>query len=199
MRHILLTIAGLAIGTATFAQLEIRPLVGVNWQNLTDAPALSDWKSETGYQFGVGLMLGSQVYFQPGVQYMSTNTQLTTTVLGNTFESSLNTGYLRIPIQLGFRLVHPDQQPVVNPRIFGNFAANFATTATFNESGLGDVTMGTANFGVGAGIGLDVSIFFLEAGYDVGLNPVFDDDRFELDAKANILYVQAGVRLTFAR
>lgn len=198
MRHTLLALA-LATGTAATAQLEIRPLVGINWQNLTEAPALGDWRGEAGYQFGVSLMLGSQVYFQPGVQYMSTNTQLTTTILNNTFESTLNTGYLRVPLQLGVRLVHPDQQPVVNPRLFANFAANFATTATFNESGLGDVTMGTANFGVGGGIGLDIAIFFIEAGYDVGLVPVFDDDRFDLDAKANIFYMNAGVRLRFAR
>ncbi len=199
MRHTFAILVTLAGAMNASAQLEIRPHLGINYQNFTSPPPLSDWKGEAGFQGGVSFMLGSQVYFQPGVQYMSTNTELSTTILGQTFSATLNAGYLRIPLHLGFRFVHPEDEPTINPRVFAGFAASFPMSATFDESGLGDVEMGTGNFAVGGGAGLDISIFFIEAGYFVGLNPVFDDDRFDTDAKANLLTIEAGVRLKFAK
>ncbi|MBX2980224.1 MAG: PorT family protein [Flavobacteriales bacterium] len=197
----LLTVTILAVLTSTVqAQLEIRPYVGMNQQNLTAPPPLSSWKSATGYQFGADLVLGGRMFMSAGAQYMATSTVLNTTLTTqNTAEGTLNTGLLRIPLRLGLRLMDPSEQPLVNLRPFVGFAAGFPLSSSFDQDGVNNVELGTGQFHVTLGAGMDISIFFIDLGYDMGLNPVFDDNSFAVDSKSNILQVNAGLRLKFAR
>lgn len=199
MMRTLATASSALAFASVFAQLEIRPHVGLNFQNLTDPPPLSSFKSDAGYHFGASLMLGSRVYMQAGAQYMATNTLFESSLLGQSFSATINSGNLRIPVQLGYRLVHPEDEPTVNMRLFAGFAGNFPLSVTVNETGGSQINAGTGHFAVGGGVGLDILIFFLDVGYDVGLNPVFDTNSFITDPRANLLHVSAGVRLKFAR
>lgn len=200
MRPILTLLAAITVASAAHAQLEIRPYAGLNQQNLTAPPPLSSWKSGAGYQFGADLMLGGRVYMSAGAQYMATNTVLNTTLSNqSTVEGTLNTGLLRIPLRLGFRLMDPGERPLFNLRPFAGFAAGFPLSSSFDQDGVNNVELGTGQFHVTLGAGLDISIFFIDLGYDMGLNPVFDDNSFAVDSKSNILQVNAGLRLKLAR
>ncbi len=195
----LITIALLAgIAHSGSAQMEFRPHVGTNIQNLTESPDGSEWSGNPGFQAGMHVMLGRKFFVQPGFQYVSSKSDLSYSTAGGTSAYTLSTSSLRIPVVAGLRFSDPSDEPFLNLRVFGGLAMNFPLDATFNEDGVEDVELGSANFALTAGAGLDISIFFIEAGYDVGMTNVFDDEDFKVDAKQNQFQVNAGVRLKFA-
>ncbi len=200
MRNILSTLFAFGLVTIASAQFEIRPHVGTNFQNLTKSEDGTEWKGNPGFQVGVNLMIGNQFFLQPGIQYVSSKSELTFVAAGSTSSSAtLTTSALRVPAVIGYRFVDPSDEPLLNLRIFGGALANFPLNATFNEDGLEDVDVGSANYGLTAGAGLDISIFFVEAGYDIGLSNVFDDKDVTVDTKQNQFQVNAGLRLKMAQ
>ncbi len=193
-------LVALALGSATLAtaQIELRPHIGANIQHLTESPDGTEWTGNPGLQIGMHLMIGSQFFVQPGIQYVSSKSDLVVVGTSNS-DYTLTTNSLRVPVVIGYRFSDPASEPLLNVRLFGGLAANFPLSASFNEDGLEDVDLGPANLAITAGAGLDISIFFIEAGYDVGVSNVFDDEDFEVDAKQNQFQVNAGVRLKFAK
>ena len=158
--------------------------------------------AELGHQLGgepfPQRVLAGKVHFSFGVQYVHSNTILSTTVLGEEMEVTFTTGSLRAPVRFGYRFVEPSESPVFNPRIFGGVAPSLPLSWSFDEEGYTDVEVGSAQIALTFGAGLDIKFFFIEAGYDVGLVPMFDDDSITTDPKANMLQVNAGFRLKLA-
>jgi hypothetical protein len=182
------------------AQLEIRPHAGFNIQNLTESVDGTEWKGTTGYQFGGHIMIGNQFFIQPGIQYVVSKSELSaTSASGPIATFTLTTGSLRVPAVIGYRFSDPSSEPFLNLRLFGGLAANFPLSSTFDEEGVEDVEVGPANFALTAGAGLDISIFFVDLGYDIGMSNIFNDEDFDVDTKQNQLQVSAGVRLKFAQ
>ncbi|MCW5897662.1 MAG: PorT family protein [Flavobacteriales bacterium] len=203
MRQTLTTIAALC-ATGAMAQLEIRPHVGMNLQNFTEAPTYSEWKSKAGFQVGGDLMFGSKVHFSAGLQYVLGNvgiTSTTTNINGEevTVEGTVSTGSLRVPLRFGYRFVDPEERPAFNFRLFGGLAASLPIVTEFDQDGVRDVKFNDTQLAITAGAGLDISVFFIDVSYDIGMTPVFDDERIDVDPKANMLQVNAGVRLKLAR
>ncbi len=199
-----LSLISLVVATGAMAQMEIRPHLGVNLQDLTETPAFSEWKSKAGVQLGADLMFGSQLYFAVGAQYVHSAVVITTTYeVPNendvTVEGTVTTGSLRVPLRVGYRFTDPEDEPVLNFRLFGGLAPSFPIITEFDQDGLQDIRFGSTQLALTAGLGLDISVFFLEAGYDLGLTSFFDDDRIDVDPKANMLQINAGLRLKLAR
>ncbi|HRH70251.1 MAG TPA: outer membrane beta-barrel protein [Flavobacteriales bacterium] len=199
MRSTITSLAFIAAATFSHAQIELRPHIGTNIQNLTESPDGTEWTGNPGFQAGLHVMIGNQFFVQPGIQYVSSKSDLTSTIGGTDASFTLSTGTLRVPAVVGYRFSDPSSEPTLNLRIFGGLGMNFPMNATFNEDGVEDVEVGSANFALTAGAGLDISIFFVEAGYDIGMTNVFDDEDFDVDAKQNQFQLNAGVRLKFAQ
>lgn len=197
MRTLLTSLFTFGLLTAAMAQFEIRPHVGTNLQDLTKSDDGTEWKGTPGFQVGVNLMIGNQFYIQPGIQYVVSKSELEFTA--GTGTATLTTSSLRVPVLVGYRFVDPSDEPLLNLRIFGGALANFPVNASFNEDGLEDVDVGSANYGLTAGAGIDISIFFVEAGYDIGLSNVFDDKDVTVDTKQNQFQLNAGLRLKLAQ
>jgi hypothetical protein len=199
MTRTTIVLFSMATAGLVHAQLEIRPLVGINYRNLTEPPQGSEWKTGSGYQFGGDLMFAGRVHFMAGLQYVHSNTALVTHVAGKgPVQSSFTTGSLRAPIRFGYRFIDPSESPAINPRFFGGAAVAVPLLGEFDDEGIDEVGLGDAQVSLTFGAGLDIKFLYIEAGYDVGLVPMFDDERITTDPKANMLQINAGIRLKLA-
>lgn len=196
------TFIALLIGFSAKAQLEIKPTVGINLSNVSTTPSGTKTSAKVGYQFGGSLMFGNRVYVSPGIYYFQQKTQY---VISNpdgstTAKTSDETiAGVKIPLLVGFKLIDPETDPVVNFRIFAGPSANFNTTNKFSDGVVNDQIKWKKNtWGAQVGAGLDASIFFVEAGYEFGLTSSYEGDSASenfKDTKHNTFVLNAGVRL----
>jgi hypothetical protein len=179
------------------AQLEIRPAAGLIWASFEDVADL-DFTTNTGYSLGADLLIGSRVYIQPGLHYEGK--RLTIDDVSGTYD--LNMNRFTIPVMLGYRFF-PMDNDWLNVRIFTGPTASFLLSVDDDESPLNidRDDFSNATFDWNAGLGLDLSIFFINAGYRFGLSDLFDEfDIGGTNVSAgsyNVFYANAGLRIRF--
>ncbi|MEZ4965455.1 MAG: porin family protein [Saprospiraceae bacterium] len=176
------------------AQVTLRPYVGINSHNLTEDFDDADWKSAVGYQVGIDLQIGGKFYIQPGVQLEFAKNKLDfTTPVGNV---DLKRTHLRIPVMLGVAL--GENSGNFSFRIFTGPNASILLDSNTDEIDLNNNSWKDAVFGWNVGAGLDLSIFFVDLGYQFGLSDVYDLKVVNgADAKDNVFYANAGLRVRF--
>lgn len=178
------------------AQLTIRPYVGINSNTLTeDIADFADWKTKIGYQLGADLQIGRRFYVQPGFQAEFARNKIESTIPGSE-DTEFKRTHLRVPVMVGYAF----------GKIDGNFAARLFTgpnasivlAAEVDDQDIKD-QLKNAVFGWNVGAGLDISILFIDLGYQIGLSNVFDDLGLDAEngSKGNAFYANAGVRLRF--
>jgi Outer membrane protein beta-barrel domain len=193
------TIGALFLPSLLLAQFELRPHAGLNVQNLNKAPETMEWTGLSGFQFGAHAVIGNSFYVQPGVQFAVTRTELSN--VGITlpdFAYELTSRSLRIPLLLGFRLADPENDPFLNLRIFLGPTAVMDLKTDWNEQNAPDFQLNDTQWKLGGGVGLDVWNFFFDASYDVGMNGMFREGFLDAKPKADMLSVNAGLRLRLA-
>ena len=185
-------------GTAAKAQIELRPKVGILWTSFEDVSNV-DFSAKTGYSFGADLMIGSRIYLQPGFHYEGSNLSVDTDM--ETFD--LNLQRFSIPLMIGYRFLEPETNEFLNFRLHTGPVASFLLNVDDNESQLdidGD-DFSTTTFDWNAGVGVDIFIFYLNAGYRFGLNNIFNDfnvGNLNVDSGTQgSWYVNAGLRIAF--
>lgn len=122
-----------------------------------------------------------------------------TTGWSPTQTNTLETTALRVPVVVGYRFSDPSDKPKLNFRLFGGMAANFPLSSAFVDYGRENTQVGKGSLAVIAGAGLDIGIFFMDLSYDFGITDVFDEQEFDLSAKSDLIQLNAGVRLKFAK
>lgn len=174
-----------------FAQVSLRPQAGFNSSNLTKDLERAEFSDQLGFQFGVDLQMGNKFYIQPGILWESNKNELKERIDDRTAE--LTVSRIRIPVMLGYRLIS-DEASTIDARIFTGPNASFTVSKNLDETSLlsKDDFKG-AIYGWNMGIGVDIAIFFVDAGYQFGLNEVFED--VASSARNNLAYVNAGLRL----
>ena len=174
-----------------FAQVSLRPQAGFNSSNLTKDLERAEFSDQLGFQFGVDLQMGNKFYIQPGIFWESNKNELKERIDDRTAE--LTVSRIRIPVMLGYRLIS-DEASTIDARIFTGPNASFTVSKNLDETSLlsKDDFKG-AIYGWNMGIGVDIAIFFVDAGYQFGLNEVFED--VASSARNNLAYVNAGLRL----
>jgi len=212
MKKISLTLFAIVLAFATsYGQhFDIRAYGGANVLQLTSDEGTSlidgvihDRKvsGRPGAQFGAALTFGSRFYVQPGLQY----TILTSEVINENTktkdvlkdEATINT--ISVPLKVGFRLINPEVENLFNARIFGGFDGSHVRSVDHsNKSNKTDDIEADdfTNLIVSAdfGMGLDIFIFYVDLGYQLGLTPVYTGGD---QAKANAFYSNIGLRLSF--
>ncbi len=176
--------------SVAFGQLSLKPFVGINFPSLTKEISSFDFEGNVGYQFGADLLIGGNFFIQPGVNFESSS--LTVQDVGDLDVSRLN-----IPVLIGFRLFEPEDSRGFGFRIFAgpNFAINLNEDLDDAFGSIDKDDIKGSKISALAGLGIDISILFVDAGYKFGLTDVFEGDN--IDAKKNIFYVNAGIRLGF--
>ena len=195
------TFVALLIGFSAKAQLEIKPTVGINLSNVSTSPNGTKTKAKAGYQFGGSIMFGNRVYLSPGIYYFQ---QVTQYVISNpdgsttAITSDDKVAGVKIPILLGFKIIDPETDPLINFRVFAGPSANFNTKTKFS-SGFGSdpIKWKKNTWGAQVGAGIDISVFFIEAGYEFGLSSSYEGDSASQnfkDIKHNTFVLNLGAR-----
>lgn len=196
-------LVAIAFGSATsaIAQIELRPHIGANTQDITRNPDGKEWQGKAGFTIGAHVLFGSEFFLQPGVQYVESRVQLTraTTVLSPTATNTLQTTALLVPVVVGLWFSDPSKKPLLDFRMFGGIVGNFPLSSSFVDYGREDTQVGKTSLALKAGAGLDMGKFFLDLSWDAGITDVFNEQEFDLSAKSVLIQFNAGMRLKFAK
>lgn len=199
MRHLLLLFL-ITFSSTLFAQVEIRPFLGMNFSDVTKSPDGRSSQAKIGYQIGGSVMVGNKFHLNPGISYFSRSTEFSST--DNVNVDQTIEGVL-IPLLVGYRLVDPTTEPFLNVRIFGGPALVFLTTTELDDNQLNEqVNWNDNQWGAQLGAGVDVSIFFVDLTYEFGLTDNLSSAEGLgdiTDIRQNTFIVNGGVRLSFSR
>jgi hypothetical protein len=212
MKKISLTLFAIVLAFATsYGQhFDIRAYGGFNVLQLTSDEGTSlidgvihDRKvsGRPGTQFGAALTFGSRFYVQPGFQYAILTSEVINenTVTEDVLKDEATINTISVPLKVGFRLINPEDENLFNVRIFGGFdGSHILSVDHSNKSNKTDDIEADdfTNLIVSAdfGMGLDIFIFYVDLGYQLGLTPVYTGGD---QAKANAFYSNIGLRLSF--
>ena len=177
---------------AVDAQFSLKPTVGVNVSSATKDPNSGKAKGKVGYQFGASAVWGRKFYIEPAVYFQQINVEYTSST-----DEELNfdkkTKGIRVPIQAGFNVLG-SRASDVNIHIFGGASGYFVTGVDGVPED--DIDIESPQWGVLAGAGVDLWLFFLDIKYEWSLTDITSVTQFDI-GKTHAFYVNAGVRFRF--
>jgi hypothetical protein len=212
MKKISLTLFAIVLAFATsYGQhFDIRAYGGFNVLQLTSDEGTSlidgvihDRKvsGRPGTQFGAALTFGSRFYVQPGFQYAILTSEVINenTVTEDVLKDEATINTISVPLKVGFRLINPEDENLFNVRIFGGFDGSHILSVDHSNKSNKTADIEADDFtnlivSADFGMGLDIFIFYVDLGYQLGLTPVYTGGD---QAKANAFYSNIGLRLSF--
>ncbi len=190
----------MAITSIATAQFEIRPFIGANFSNITESPDGLDTKAKVGGQLGASLLIGNKFHLMPGIAMFSRSTEYSDV---NDITIDQKASGIIIPILVGYRFIDPSNEPFLNVRLWTGPSLMFLTKTEFDDELVDEsVDWNSSQWGYQLGAGVDISIFFVDLGYEIGLSNTGEskDPISSLtDIKSNTFYLNLGVRLVFAK
>lgn len=190
MRYILslLIFIGLTVFQSN-AQVTLKPGVGVNFMDFSKSPTTGEYKSQTGYQIGGSVAFGQKFYVEPGFFYGKKSVKYQSGTTGIS-DADYKLNGIRIPVAVGFPILNKNKG-LLGVRALGGFSAFILTD--IENFDMDDFNKAT--WGVFAGAGLDISMFFLDIQYEWSLSEVSDDLSAVDVGKSRSLFLTAGVRI----
>jgi hypothetical protein len=188
MKKIATIIILLATVGSAFSQSAIKPGIGVNFTSISGTG--DDVSGKMGWQVGGSVEFGEKLYFEPGIFYMTENAEATTVDNGvNTFTDAKFSG-LRIPLAVGLNVLG-NTESAFGLRVFGGGSAFLLTSVS---DGLNKNDFSSPEWGVFAGVGLDLALFYLDWSYQWSVTNV-QKDVTDIDfGKTNGIFLTAGLR-----
>lgn len=191
MSRFILTLSFLLfLAKASFAQVSFRPQAGVNFAQLSYKSVHGAIQGKSGFHFGADLQIGSPFFVQPGLNFYSTNFEI------EGFKE-ISVDELTVPIMLGFKLFSGKKRSPWGVRVFGGpefaYVVNKKIDAVFTDIKKEDIE----NFQVAGllGAGFDLSIFFIDLGYKIGLSDYIKTDK--ASTSVDYFYTNVGLRIGF--
>lgn len=179
----------LCLAVNSYAQLEIKPAIGINATSFSENPENGQASANVGWQLGGTVTFGEKFYGEGGIFWTYKSTELAendTTVTFNTEISGI-----RIPAMIGYHLIGTGSG-TLGLRAFGGASVFIVTQVNALELTKDDFNK--ASWGVFLGAGLDFSIVFVDVKYEWSLTEVSSVTSFNV-GKSNSLFVNAGVRV----
>lgn len=183
----------MAIAMAS-AQLEIKPAIGLNFSRLSSDPESFSQSARAGFQLGGSLQFGKKLYFEPGIFWVSTGSELVHADDAN-LSYNLDVSSIRIPAFVGYQIIGGDEENIFGLRVFGGPTGTWVTKVSANDTKLDKEDFSNFLWGLDVGAGIDVWLLFLDVGYEWGLNQVFKEDPSE--AKLHAFWFNLGARFRF--
>lgn len=153
-----------------------------------------------GYEFGAGVTFGKKFYVQPSLKYTSFSLESVNISTENDtkYEDLTAVNSFSIPLKVGFRMINPEVEDLFNIRIFGGLDGQHVLSVNHTEKSgkVDDISKDDFNSLIihgDLGMGIDLSIFYLDLGYQIGITPVYTTG--ENHATANTFYANLGLRL----
>ena len=210
MRKSYLTILAIVCGMSYgFAQnLDVRLYGGMNVLQLTSDQGTSlidgtlhhkTVSGRPGYQFGAAITFGERFYVQPGIQFTTISTKVVNqdNVTGTELTDETKVKLFSVPLRFGVRLIDPEVEDVFNIRLFAGIEGHHVVGVdhTTKSGKIDDIDKDDfSNLIINGDFGMGIDFFFLfvEAGYQLGLSPVYSGGDL---AKANSFYGNLGLRI----
>ncbi|MFC3878891.1 outer membrane beta-barrel protein [Algoriphagus namhaensis] len=188
MKKFLLSLAVIAfVGSQAFAQTQVKPGVGVNTTNITGDGL--DATGQFGWQIGASVAFGEKLYFEPGLFYQTNSFEVQP--VGNMPVTDARYNGIRIPVAVGLDVLG-NADSFAGLRVFGGGSALLVTGT--NSDFLDKDMVESPQWGVFAGVGLDIALFYLDWTYQWSLSNVQTDiDQIDLGKTRGIFWT-AGLR-----
>ena len=190
-RFVAVLVLGLVVAGQACAQAELKPAIGITFSEMSKNPTNGEVTGQVGWQIGGSILAGQKFYIEGGVFYATKNTAFTESRSKLEFTNDING--LRIPVALGFHLIGA-QKDQFSLRIFGGGSAFIVTSVSIPGASKDDFTSPT--WGVFAGAGLDILIFFVDVQYEWSLSDVSSLNTVDI-GKGRAFFANAGIRLAF--
>lgn len=184
-------LAGLATPAAARAQtFELIAQLGVSLGSYSGDNVESS--TQVGADGGVKARFGSAFYVDGGIFWGARGGEITTPSVTDDFAYS----GVRVPLTAGVRLIRAD---AFDLRGFFGAALDLPSSVSDNDLGLTDEDVASSIWSGRVGLGLDVLILAIDAGYEFGFSDVFADTASpELAGiKRNAWFLEAGLRFGF--
>ena len=167
----------------------IKPAIGVNFMDFSKDPTTGEVKSQVGYQVGGTVMFGKKKwYFEPGIFFVHRSSEYTDNS-SSVDDMEFNIQGIRFPLGVGVNIFQSKSS--INVRATGG-ASVFLLTK-IKDLDLDDFNK--AQWGLFAGAGVDISMFFLDIKYEWSLTNLQSDiDDIDI-GKSRSLFIDAGIRI----
>jgi hypothetical protein len=172
-----------------YAQLEIKPAIGINATGFSEDPENGQASANVGWQLGGTVAFGEKFYGEGGIFWTYKSTEFEENDTTFTFNTEISG--IRIPAMIGYHLIGKGTGSL-GLRAFGGASVFIVTKVDALELTKDDFNK--ASWGVFLGAGLDFSILFLDVKYEWSLTDVSSVTSFDV-GKSKSLFVNAGVRL----
>jgi hypothetical protein len=186
----MLLLGTLLMASTSYSQAVFKPAIGMNFTDFSQSQN-GEARAKVGYQIGGSFLFGRQVYLEPGLFFMGKSTEFTQ--MGDVVTFQYKMQGFRVPVSVGVNLSGKENAPV-NVRLFGGGSAFFVTSTSGD---LDKSQVNTTHWGLHAGAGLDLYLFFLDASYEWSLTDVQKTNtvtQFDV-GKSRSLYLNAGLRI----
>jgi hypothetical protein len=188
MKKLSIFLLSLVFSSAVYGQASFKPGIGLNFTSITGNG--DQVSGKMGWQIGGSVELGKKIYFEPSIFYMTENTETTTVNGGAQTLSDANFKGLRIPVALGLEVLG-NTESAFGLRVFGGGSAFILTGVS---DGLNKSDFNSPEWGVFAGVGADIAIFFIDASYQWSVTNVQSNVSAIDFGKTNGFFLTAGLR-----
>lgn len=202
MKKFAFIVALLFAGNLVFGQFSIGPKIGYNTSKLTTDLSEIDSEMKNSFNFGVFVRLGSKIYVQPEVNWLTRGGVFKKPEIGDVkpINQEIEMKTIEIPVLLGFRLINLG---VGNVRVMAGPSASIITDKTISTSDpdnftnpIEDADLEDLVWGFNIGAGIDVMMFTLDVRYQLGLNEVITTAKdFNFNSKNNVFAVSLGWKI----
>jgi hypothetical protein len=189
-----------AFSLISTAQITVKPGGGFHYLTLTRSTENWDRFGDIGYQLGGTVTIGRLFYFEPGIFWMS-NTCEFSQIDGEDGFGPIRMNHrmdiLRVPLLAGYSF-WDSQGTALDIKLLAGPAINFVLGADNSKPYTSaPVTSDYKTIFWGGDIGISLAYWwlFLDAGFEFGLSKVYKTPEKFGSAKANIFYLNLGVRL----
>lgn len=204
-KNILLLLFTLLTGSV-FSQFSFGPKIGYNSTKLSlDRSDISS-ELKNNFQFGLFLRIGTKIYVQPEVNWVSQGSIFKTSEdfsFSSKFEQEVKLNTIQVPFMVGAKVI---DLKMFNLRIFGGPTASFITKVKIDNklaTGIEPITAADLedliwSFQVGAGF--DITKLTFDIRYNFGINNVMktveiDGGPVEFSSKTNGFNVTIGWKM----
>lgn len=163
-------------------------VINVNSMNFTSSNGF-------GASFGAGAQFGRRVFFETGLQVLSSNQSIEPVrTIANPQTISLDAKLLgvHVPVLVGFHVKSTDADLNFHFLAGGN-VRTIAAARTGSDYQTRDFRF--ANVGAMVGAGVTTGIFFGELAYDFGVTDIFKSELGDEESRQNFIRLTVGVHL----
>jgi hypothetical protein len=187
MRNLSLLVATMFITLSTYAQVTLKPHVGLNLTNVTVTG--TDASGQAGALAGLSVAFGKKIYFEPGLQYVAKSTDISSST-NPSFPDNLSLKGLRVPLALGINLLGSEKS-TLTLHGFGGLSGFFI----MSDNTPSNIDLNKANWGLFAGAGIDIWKIFVDVSYEWSLSELSTNVSNAQIGATRSLFINGGLRI----